>query len=246
MSEETIADLMSFTGLGHEEATTLLQAAGGSLEAAATLHFEQQDGRAAASAAEAAAVDSDEDDGFELLDGAPPENGVEGFEAAAAEPPDAVAGERLGGYPRLSYVCGLLWRVPGIPMVSALAMRLGSLLYSFGLSGFYSLLLAPLSLLGLLPDQPRVPPGAPAVRRLESIFETDYGTTHPAFFRGTCQQALQRSRQQARFVLVCLYTPGDPETAEFCRRVLSSPLFTAFVDENFICWMGDTGCATQS
>ena len=34
---------------------------------------------------------------------------------------------------------------------------------------------------------------------------------------------------------------GDAETNEFWRRVLASALFSAFVDENFVFWLGDVG-----
>ena len=242
-----IADLMSFTGLGAEEAAILLEAAGGDLAAAATLHFEQQDGPGAGSASATAAPDrpmvSDDEDVIdfdEAINGEPPNRGGGGGGGnnAAAGAVEDMPPPLFGAYPRLSYALNLLWRVPGIPMISSFALRISSFLYNMGLTG---LLLGPLRILGLLPNQPRIPAGAPAVRRLESIFETDFGTTHPTFFRGTCQQALQRSRQEAKFVLVCLYSPSEPETAEFCRRVLSSMLFTAFANENFVFWLGDTG-----
>ena len=62
---------------------------------------------------------------------------------------------------------------------------------------------------------------------------------HPRFFRGSCQQALSRSKTDAKFLLAYLHDSYEADCAAFCDRVLSSALFQAFVDENFVFWVGD-------
>jgi len=144
-------------------------------------------------------------------------------------------------YPRLRYCLELLWRTPGVPLLHSCTMGLGRLLYSLFASGLAPLIWASLQLLGLVPAQARPPAGPRAAQRLQADFEAEFGTTHPTFFRGSCHQALSRSRQEAKFVLACLYSPGEAESIEFSRRVLSSPLFSEYVDESFVFWMGDVG-----
>ena len=219
-----VEDLMSFTGLGRDEAATLLEASNFDLAAAATLYFEQQEGRSPApqpeavgSHAEQGISEDDYDMALEDVTGAigmdPQEQANQIEQAAAAAraaegAPVRDDGGYFDAYPRLRYCLTLLWRTPGVPALHSFCVGLGRFFYTMGLSGLGSLLLAPLRLLGLLPMQPRTPPGAPAVRRLESTFEANFGTTHPTFFRGTCQQAIGRSRTEAKFALICLCSPG--------------------------------------
>ena len=82
-------------------------------------------------------------------------------------------------------------------------------------------------------------PPPPAVE-FSVWFEEHFGAAHPRLFRGSCQSALSRSRTEAKFLLAYLHDHSEPACQEFCQRVLASPLFTTFADENFIVWVGET------
>lgn len=150
---------------------------------------------------------------------------------------------------RRSESCGFAFNYQHTPLAKfssswcagfSLLGRLARLIAATGLPRFIgSILLAPLSFLGLIPNRvPRLN-GAAAVQRFEEAFEAEHGTTHPPFFRGGCSAALSRSKRDARFALVYLHAPDHPDAKAFEARVLSSALFSAFVEENFIFWVGD-------
>lgn len=68
-------------------------------------------------------------------------------------------------------------------------------------------------------------------------FRESYGTVHPAFFRGTLDQALERGKQELRFVLVYLHSPTERDIDAFCSTVLATPTFKDFIDnENLLFW----------
>lgn len=207
---DLVEDLMSFTGLGRDEAVTLLEASNFDLNAAATLHFEQQESRSGwAGSASEHERRLEAEDSLNL----DPEVRADHIEqaAAATRARDEAGNEERGyfdAYPRIRYCLALIWRMPGVPLLHSWFIKLGRLLYSFVISDFTSLLLAPLQLLGLVPMENYTPSGATAIQQLQAKFEDDFGTTHPTFYRGTCQQALTSSRQQAKFLLACLYAPG--------------------------------------
>lgn len=214
--DEALAHLQSITGLDSEATANLFDAAGGELDVAVALHFNYEEApREGAASAGAAGTNSDSDEGDDA--GAPDERALE-----RAAPPG-----------RFGWVLDLLSSLPGY----GIAVRIMGLLR--GTLGFLaSLLLAPLSLLGLMPTGPE-PTGAQAIQRFESSFEERYGTTHPAFFRGTSAQALQDARRNCRFLLVYLHSEKNRESATFAQCVMSSALFSAFVDENLTCWIAD-------
>lgn len=214
---DLVDDLMSFTGLGREEAATLLEASNFDVAAAATLHFEQQDGRIASARAAASEAEwnSEDSSGMHEVAEGEAEARADRIEeaAAAARPPPRAAAEGESGYfdryPRIRYCLALLWRTPGMSLVHSLVLGLGRIFFNIARAGVSSLLLAPLQMLGLVSWREEVPAGAPAAQLLETQLEAEYGSTHPSFFRGSCQQALSRSRQQAKFLLACLYSPGN-------------------------------------
>ena len=216
---ETLATLQSITGLEEEAAANLLDAAGGELDVAVGLHFNFEDGsnarpRGGAGLAGPAARpgdyggdeddwEGDEDDEMEddEYDEDDDEGEADGPPPAYNEPPlerGALARSRIG------WALGLLSSLPGFSLLRAVAVRIGGLLLRTGIPSFFgSLLLAPLAALGLV-SSAAPPTGALAIQRFESGFEERFGTTHPAFFRGTCAQALQDARRNLRFLLVYL------------------------------------------
>ena len=260
--QEKLEQLCAITGLEEPAAQNLLDAAGGDLDVAVSLHFNFEDGQTAGGSGAAGSGfgggappyiegdyeedeededDEDDEEGFEEEEDDDDDEG-EGMPGGPSAPQGGAAGGGDGGaiVPRLRSLFGLLSRLPGFSLLAAVAIRLGSLLWRTGIPRFFgSLLLAPLSAIGLLRgDAAGVPQGAIAIQRFESSFEERYGATHPRFFRGTCAQALQASRRDLRFLLVYLHA-DSADAATFAQRVLSSALFTHFVDENLTFWVGD-------
>jgi len=219
--QEQLEHLQSITGLESEAAANLLDAAGGELDIAVALHFNYEEGpRAGAAQADTGGMgpdsDSDDSDEGEIL-GSPNEQPLQ-----RAAPPG-----------RIGWVLKLLSSLPGY----GIAVRILGLLT--GTLGFLaSIILTPLTFLGLVPTGTG-PTGAEAIQRFESSFEERYGTTHPAFFRGTSAQALQDARRNLRFLLVYLHSDSQRDSTTFAQRVMSSALFSTFVDENMTFWVGD-------
>lgn len=221
--QEQLEHLQSITGLESEAAANLLDAAGGELDIAVALHFNYEEGpRAGTAQADTGGMgpDSDSDDDSEEGDivGAPNEQPLQ-----RAAPPG-----------RIGWVLQLLSSLPGY----GIAVRILGLLTGT-LSFVASIILTPLTFLGLMPPTGTGPTGAEAIQRFESSFEERYGTTHPAFFRGTSAQALQDARRNLRFLLVYLHSETQRDSATFAQRVMSSALFSSFVDENLTFWVGD-------
>lgn len=187
--------------------------------------------------------DDDLDDGFpEPVPGGdvpPPHVGAGGRRAQRS--PVQAGGDGGGGrvgpatYPRFAAIYG--WLAANVPFFRH-AERLGRLLYRTGLISLVGYILwAPLALLGFggAVGGRRGPPPPP----FDEWFEQNHGNVHPRFFRGSCQQALSRSKTDAKFLLAYLHDSYEAGCAAFCDRVLSSALFQAFVDENFVFWVGD-------
>jgi len=217
---ERLADLTSITGLGLPEATILLEAAGGDLETAVSLHFqsfEQETNR-----------DQPESSG-QAYGGGESEPEPDDDDEPAAAP---VAHQPV--LTRLGWALSILGSLPGWTFFQRVARGLGIAELA---SSLLSLTLYPLRALGLLP--PGGPTTAVALQRFASEFEAKHGLTHPTFFQGGLSQALHTSRQGVKFVLVYFHSAGHAECASFCREVLSSELFVAFVNENFVFWVAD-------
>jgi hypothetical protein len=238
------AELEAITGLSSAEAELLLEASGGNLEQAVQLHFESEDQQhtSVQDAAMAAALAADEygepagaSDGEGMGDtmGSDPHFGG-GMRPAQSPvppaPPRAPPPSRWRG--------ALQWMQLYVPLFGYFE-SLGRLIYRTGILGFVGTLLwAPFALIGFGPAARPQAPSA-AAQQFEAWFEEAHGTTHPRFFRGSCQQALLRSKTDARFLLAYLHDHSSQECSHFCERILSSAHFQGFVDDNFLLWVGD-------
>ena len=187
--QDQLEHLQSITGLDGEAAANLLDAAGGELDMAVALHFNYEEGPGEG----AAQADMGGMGGMRPEDSDSDEDQVAGT-------PDERPLQRAAPAGRIGWVFELLSSLPGY----GIALRIMGLLQ--GTLGFLaSILLTPLTYLGLMPTGSE-PTGAQAIERFESSFEERYGSTHPAFFRGTSAQALQDARRNVRFLLVYLHS----------------------------------------
>ncbi|KAG8224448.1 hypothetical protein J437_LFUL003171 [Ladona fulva] len=73
-------------------------------------------------------------------------------------------------------------------------------------------------------------------------FESNFGTIHPIFFRGSYSDALAHAKRDLRFLMVYLHCPQHQDTPTFCRSTLGDPDFVAFVDSQALFW----GCSVTS
>ena len=55
-----------------------------------------------------------------------------------------------------------------------------------------------------------------------TIFNEKYGNVHPDFFRGTYLQALDRGKQDIRFVLIYIHSPFYRDIDRFCSSVIAT------------------------
>ncbi|KAJ6676642.1 UBIQUITIN-ASSOCIATED (UBA) PROTEIN-RELATED [Salix viminalis] len=80
-----------------------------------------------------------------------------------------------------------------------------------------------------------------------SVYEQQYGTTHPLFY--TCQfmEALKIAEDEHKFMFMYLHSPQHPFTPSFCWGTLGSELVVQFLDANFVCWgaLSDRGEGSQ-
>jgi hypothetical protein len=209
------------------------------------VHFDQEDTRNASdrnAAADAAAIAAQmEEDAYAAAnvgggDDAPPARRARSPVMGA--PPQ---GGAVGVPPQSQWRAAMGWLagVPGLSLLFGLVTGGGRFLLGF----VSSLLWAPLAMLGLAPPTAPAPPPSVAAQQFEAWFEERHGTTHPPIFRGSCQAALGRSKSEAKFVLAYLHDSSSAECEAFCEAVLSSALFSAFVQESFVFWVGDTATA---
>ncbi|CAB4394586.1 unnamed protein product [Rhizophagus irregularis] len=71
-------------------------------------------------------------------------------------------------------------------------------------------------------------------------FVEKYGNVHPEFFRGTLSEAMERAKNELRFVMVILQSDEHDDTDKFNRDTLTSELLITFLRENnIITWAGD-------
>ncbi|CAB4423611.1 unnamed protein product [Rhizophagus irregularis] len=71
-------------------------------------------------------------------------------------------------------------------------------------------------------------------------FVEKYGNVHPEFFRGTLSEAMERAKNELRFVMVILQSDEHDDTDKFNRDTLTSDLLITFLRENnIITWAGD-------
>eukprot|EP01127_Copromyxa_protea_P011512 TRINITY_DN2899_c0_g1_i1.p1 TRINITY_DN2899_c0_g1~~TRINITY_DN2899_c0_g1_i1.p1 ORF type:complete len:319 (+),score=66.62 TRINITY_DN2899_c0_g1_i1:6-962(+) len=62
------------------------------------------------------------------------------------------------------------------------------------------------------------------------------GEQPPMFFQGSYAQAVDTARDEFKFLLVFLHSPPHSESSKFCRDVLSNPMVSSFLEDNFILW----------
>ena len=154
-TDAALEELMSFTGLGVDEARILLDAANGQLEHAVALHFDAQDSSAASHAAVAGGDDSysELDVDEEEAERAEEEDELLGAPAPQDDPRRGLVASLARGLGAVfSYACEL----PGLRTICWAVARLGGGLMRTGIPGVLGLLLkalvvSPLALLGLMP-----------------------------------------------------------------------------------------------
>ncbi|XP_010928213.1 plant UBX domain-containing protein 10 [Elaeis guineensis] len=69
-----------------------------------------------------------------------------------------------------------------------------------------------------------------------TLFERQYGSTHPFFYACQFLEALKIAKDESKFVFLYLHDPDHPYTAPFCRNTLCSQLVVEFLDTNFVSW----------
>ncbi|CAG8582239.1 155_t:CDS:2 [Acaulospora colombiana] len=71
-------------------------------------------------------------------------------------------------------------------------------------------------------------------------FEEKYGVAHPDFFQGTYSQALDRAKNDHRFLMVILEADEHDDTAKFNKETLTSDDLISFLrDNNILVWAGN-------
>lgn len=68
--------------------------------------------------------------------------------------------------------------------------------------------------------------------RFIAEFELKYGSTHPVFFNGTYNQALDEAKRELKCLLVYLHSDSHEDTEEFCRTILTNQQFIDFLTQN--------------
>lgn len=63
-------------------------------------------------------------------------------------------------------------------------------------------------------------------------FESLFGATHPIFYRGSYNQALDEAKRELKFLLVYLHCEDHQDTDQFCRTVITNQRFIDFLSEN--------------
>ncbi|KXN70556.1 UBX-domain-containing protein [Conidiobolus coronatus NRRL 28638] len=87
--------------------------------------------------------------------------------------------------------------------------------------------------------QPQPDPNQPAVP-YKDRFEEEFGEVHPEFLRGTYAQALEKAKNELKFLVVVLHSDSARDTVRFCTEILASPfLLDFFRENNILCWAGD-------
>lgn len=144
---------------------------------------------------------------------------------------------------------GLAWKLIKLP-VSVISGSLGLITGAIGLGLWAAggVLSYSLGFVGLGPSSsssssasaPLVSVSAATTEAMEFVaaFERDYGTRRPNFVSEGFMDALQRSRNSFKLLFVYLHSPEHPDTPSFCQRTLCSEAFSAFVNQNFVCWGG--------
>ncbi|KAJ6410242.1 hypothetical protein OIU84_007065 [Salix udensis] len=98
------------------------------------------------------------------------------------------------------------------------------------------------------PLQPLQDPlNAPEEWTFLSVYEQQYGSTHPLFYACQFMEALKIAEDEHKFMFMYLHSPQHPFTPSFCWGTLGSELVVQFLDANFVCWgaLSDRGEVLQ-
>lgn len=102
-----------------------------------------------------------------------------------------------------------------------------------------------------IPNFPLQPPQEPLIAPEEwtflSVFEQQYGSTHPFFYACQFMEALKTAEDEQKFMFMYLHSPQHPFTPSFCWETLCSELVVQFLNANFVCWgaLADRGEGLQ-
>ncbi|KAF9973260.1 hypothetical protein BGZ73_003486 [Actinomortierella ambigua] len=89
------------------------------------------------------------------------------------------------------------------------------------------------------PSRPPQDPGSVAARFLRE-FEENYGTTHPDFHAGGYTAALNRAKNDLKFLFVYLHSVEHDATDKFCRETLTNSELVGYLRSNdYLVWGGN-------
>ncbi|KAF9985089.1 hypothetical protein BGZ65_011761 [Modicella reniformis] len=89
------------------------------------------------------------------------------------------------------------------------------------------------------PSRPPQDPTSVAARFLTE-YEESYGTTHPNFFAGGYSAALNKAKNDLRFLVVYLHSDEHDATDSFCRDTLTDSELLSYLRTNdILVWGGD-------
>ncbi|KAF9428052.1 hypothetical protein BGZ94_003498 [Podila epigama] len=89
------------------------------------------------------------------------------------------------------------------------------------------------------PSRPPQDPGSVAARFLRE-YEEAYGTQHPNFYAGGYSAALNRAKDELKFLVVYLHSDEHDATEKFCKETLSdSELLSYLTVNDMIVWGGN-------
>jgi len=69
-----------------------------------------------------------------------------------------------------------------------------------------------------------------------SSYESQYGTRHPVFYRGSYSQVVNDAKRELKFLLVYLHGDNHQHTTEFCEKTLGNEEVISFVNTNMLFW----------
>ncbi|CAF0853207.1 unnamed protein product [Adineta ricciae] len=67
-----------------------------------------------------------------------------------------------------------------------------------------------------------------------TYFDNQYGTEHPAFYRGKLSQALRDAQREVRLLFIYLHEKNSPLCDRFCREVLCEDALRTIIGDNIL------------